>query len=75
MTSASVHSGPPWETDTREKIAMPRSSSEPVTCPATSAMYTACPVPIGARESKTTALTAGRTARLHECLASGSDTQ
>jgi hypothetical protein len=38
-------------------------------------MYTPCPLPTGAFESKMTMLTCGRTAMFRECLASGDETQ
>jgi hypothetical protein len=38
-------------------------------------MYTPCPSPTGARESKTTMLRSERAARLRECCASGEETQ
>ena len=54
---------------------MPRSSSAPVTCPATADMQTAWPVLIGVLESNTTMLSSDLAARLRECVTSGDETQ
>src|SRR5690348_18206918 len=53
----------------------PRSTLFPYTTLFRSAadMYTPCPVPISACESKTAMPTSGRTAMLRECVTSGED--
>ena len=54
---------------------MPLSRSAPESSSAKADMYTFCPRPTGARESKTTMATSGREAMLREWVASGDKTQ
>ena len=64
---------PPCATERREKASIPRTVSSLSSSLAVADMYTPCPVPIGARESKTTIPTSGRTAMLREWVTSGAD--
>ena len=74
-TSSLAQLGPPCATERAEKASIPRAISPPSSSVATADMYTPCPVPIAACESKTAMPTSGRTAMLTECAASGEETQ
>ena len=65
----------PWATERAENASIPRAASSPSSRVAAADMYTPCPAPIAACESKIAMPTSGRTAMLRECVTSGEETQ